>query len=170
MLRGATTTLRSTLLLRNGARQRCRGLCSQSPPPPPPEAGPSSSSSLAQSFWKWTTQQRPSWKESPTEAAVAFVVFGITGSTSGAVVRPTLKSTIGLEGSLREGPWSYRIVSILAVSPIYATMLVTFGTIAGRHRFFAGMSHKIFGRFLPSSVLRSISEGFGFCFPGSRMK
>ena len=103
------------------------------------------------------------------EAAVAFVVFGITGSTSVAVVRPTLKSTFGIEGSLKEGPWSYRISSILAVSPIYASMLVTFGTIAGRHRFFAGMAHKIFGRFLPKFVLTKISDSFKYCFPGSRM-
>ena len=82
-------------------------------------------------FWAWTLQQRPSWRESPKEAAVIFVVFGITGSTSVGVVRPALKNTIGLEGSMREGPWSYRITSLLAVSPIYATFLVTFGTIAG---------------------------------------
>ena len=138
-----------------------RRLCTSAPP---------AAEGIWSKFWDWTLQQRPSWKESPTEAAVIFVVFGITGSTSVAFVRPALKHTIGLEGSMREGPWSYRIASILAVSPIYATMLVTFGTIAGRHRFFAGMSHKIFGRFLPASVLRSISEGFGFCFPGSRMK
>ena len=101
------------------------------------------SPTFTQAFWKWTTQQRPSWKESPTEAAVAFVVFGITGSTSVAVVRPTLKKTTGIEGSLKDGPWSYRIASILAVSPIYATMLVTFGTLAGRHRFFAAMSQSL---------------------------
>lgn len=101
---------------------------------------------------------------------MAFTVFGITGSTSVAVVRPTLKSTFGLEGSLREGPNSYRVASILAVSPIYATMLVTFGTIAGRHRFFATMAHKIFGRFLPAVVTSRISAAFGWCFPRSRVK
>ena len=99
-----------------------------------------------------TLQQRPSWRESPKEAAVIFVVFGITGSTSVGVVRPALKNTIGLEGSMREGPWSYRIISLLAVSPIYASFLVSFGTIAGRHIFFANMARKIFGRFLPASL------------------
>ena len=128
------------------------------------------SPTFTQAFWKWTTQQRPSWKESPTEAAVAFVVFGITGSTSVAVVRPTLKKTTGIEGSLKDGPWSYRIASILAVSPIYATMLVTFGTLAGRHRFFAAMSQKIFGRFLPKVVQKRVSDTFKLCFPGSVYK
>ena len=125
--------------------------------------------SLSDNFWEWTTQQRPNWRESPVEAAVAFVVFGITGSTSVALVRPALKKTIGLEGSMREGPWSYRITSLVVVSPIYATLLVTFGTLAGRHRYFAMMASKIFGRFLPSSVTKRIGEVFALCFPGSRV-
>lgn len=118
-------------------------------------------------FWQWTTQVRPSWRESPTEAAVAFVVFGVTGSTSVAVVRPTLKATTGIEGSLVNGPNSYRVLSIVAVSPIYACMLVGYGTLAGRHRYFAAMSYKIFGRFLPNTVLKRIAAAFNYCVPGS---
>jgi len=53
------------------------------------------------SFWLWTTKRRPTWRESRTEAAVAFAVFGATGSTSLAVVRPALKAA-GFEGSLWE--------------------------------------------------------------------
>jgi len=116
-------------------------------------------------FWSWTTQQRPGWRDSPKEAAIIFVVFGVTGSTSVAIVRPTLKATTGIEGSLIKGPNSYRVMSILAVSPIYACMLVSFGTLAGRHRYFAAMSHKIFGRFLPSSVLDGIAATFKYCVP-----
>ena len=133
----------------------------------PSSSGGGGSSSSRGGFWEWTTQHRPSWKESPLEAAVAFTVFGITGSTSVAVVRPTLKSVFGIEGTMRDGPNSYRVMSVVAVSPIYAAMLVTFGTLAGRHRFFANMSHKIFGRFLPQFVLSRISSAFGYCFPGS---
>ena len=47
---------------------------------------------------------------------------------------------------------SYRVLSLILVSPIYATFLVTFGTIAGRHTFFANMARKIFGRFLPGRL------------------
>ena len=50
---------------------------------------------------------------------------------------------------MRDGPWSYRVLSVVLVSPIYASFLVTFGTLAGRHIFFAAMARKIFGRFLP---------------------
>ena len=84
---------------------------------------------------------------------------------------------------------SYRILSVLLVSPIYATFLVTFGTIAGRcvaiaalasrnarapsppptaaagwrarrHVFFANMAKKIFGRFLPPPL-----RGYAACPP-----
>ena len=109
-------------------------------------------------FWAWTTQKRPSWKEDKVEAAVAIVVFGVTGSTSVAVVRPALKSTIGLEGSMIEGPNSYRVLSLVLVSPIYACFLLTFGTLAGRHTFFAGMGMRIIGRFIPASVRQRVQD------------
>ena len=111
-------------------------------------------------FWAWTTQQRPHWRDSPVEAAVLFCVFGITGSSSVALVRPFLKNTIGLEGTWRDGPWSYRIGSLVLVSPIYATVLIFTGTIAGRHMYFATMGRKILGRFLP----RKLGEKIG-CEP-----
>ena len=103
-------------------------------------------------FWSWTTQKRPSWRESKLEAAVLFAVFGLTGSTSVAVVRPILRNTIGLEGSLKDGPWSYRVGSLVLISPAYACILLAVGTAAGRHTYFAGMSRKILGRFVPKSV------------------
>jgi hypothetical protein len=134
-----------------------RRVCSSKVTPPPPTAW--------HRFWLWTTQPRPSWRESPKEAAIAFVVFGVTGSSSVAVVRPTLKATTGIEGSLIHGPNSYRVMSIVAVSPIYACMLVAYGTVAGRHRYFAMMAYKIFGRFLPQFALKRISDAFAFCVP-----
>jgi hypothetical protein len=39
-------------------------------------------------------------------------------------------------GSFKEGPWSYRIVSLVAMMPIYSLLLVSFGTLAGRHVYF----------------------------------
>lgn len=53
---------------------------------------------------------------------------------------------------MREGPWTYRIGSLLAVSPIYSVLLVAFGTAAGRHRFFSAMAQRIVGRFLPFAI------------------
>ncbi|KAJ1446193.1 hypothetical protein M885DRAFT_547449 [Pelagophyceae sp. CCMP2097] len=106
---------------------------------------------LWKKFWRWTLQPRLHWRESATEATVICTVFAITGSSSVAVVRPVLKETTGIEGSLRDGPWSYRISSILLVSPIYSVILVSVGTVFGRHRFFASMAQKIVSRFVPGA-------------------
>eukprot|EP00298_Acanthocystis_sp_HF-20_P029169 c8050_g1_i1.p1 GENE.c8050_g1_i1~~c8050_g1_i1.p1 ORF type:complete len:173 (+),score=69.57 c8050_g1_i1:37-519(+) len=107
-------------------------------------------------LWNWTIQERPHWKDSPVEAAVLFCVFGITGSSSVALVRPALKNTLGIEGNMRDGPWSYRIASVVLVSPIYAMVLLCVGTAAGRHRYFATMSRNIFARFLPASMRQKL--------------
>ena len=113
------------------------------------------SSSITNNFWKWTTKERPNWKSNFSEGAIACTVFGITGSSSLYFVRPILKQ-FGIEGSIIEGPASYRIfavASFLITSPLYAVMLLTYGTIFGRHIFFAKMSTKILGRFLPRKVI-----------------
>ena len=55
-----------------------------------------------------------------------------------------------MEGTMVEGPWSYRIASVVIISPIYACILVTVGTLAGRHVYFANMARKIVSRFMPS--------------------
>ena len=66
---------------------------------------------------------------------------------------------------MREGPWSYRIGSLIIVSPIYSCMLVTIGTLAGRHVFFARMSHKIMGRFVPKFAMSRMEAAFAYLFP-----
>ena len=113
-----------------------------------------SAAKLFSRFWTWTTQTRPHWRESYTEAAVLFCVFGITGSSSVALVRPAMKHFLGIEGTMMEGPNSYRVLSFLLVSPIYACVLLTVGTLSGRHTYFANMSRKILGRFVPVKNVR----------------
>lgn len=113
-------------------------------------------SSTYEKFWKWTTQQRANWKEDKKEALLAIVVFGITGTSSVILVRPTIKEVFGLEGSLINGPNSYRVMSLLFISPIYALMLTFFGTLTGRHNYFAKMGLRIFGRFLPKALVDKI--------------
>jgi hypothetical protein len=114
------------------------------------------SSSVSNKFWEWTTKARPNWKENYTEAAVMFVIFGVTGSSSMFLIRPALKNVFGLEGSLVEGPNSYRVASILMVSPFYACILLLIGTVSGRHNYFAKMSMKILGRFVPKTVIHKV--------------
>jgi hypothetical protein len=107
-------------------------------------------------FWQWTTKSRPSWKENKAEAAVAIAVFGATGTLSVLAVRPSLKTLFGIEGTLVDGPNSYRLMSILCVSPVYAMVLLAIGTVSGRHNYFAKMSMKILGRFVPKSVIHKV--------------
>mmetsp|Transcript_72171 Transcript_72171/g.141640 ORF Transcript_72171/g.141640 Transcript_72171/m.141640 type:complete len:147 (-) Transcript_72171:153-593(-) len=118
-------------------------------------------SSTSNGFWKWTTTNRPSWKENKAEAAIAFAVFGVTGSLSVLAVRPSLKNIFGIEGTMVDGPNSYRLMSILCVSPVYAMILLAIGTVSGRHNYFAKMSMKILGRFVPKSVIHKV-----VCKPG----
>ena len=140
--------LRPSIVQKNGQGFRegfngsslCRGLSSER----------KAASGPAGRFWKWTTQERPHWRESMVEAIVLFCVFGVTGSSSMMLVRPALAG-LGLKGNMVDGPWTYRILSLLIVSPIYACVLVTVGTLAGRHTYFARMAAKIYGRFLPKS-------------------
>jgi hypothetical protein len=73
---------------------------------------------------------------------VLCTVFAVTGSSSIYLVRPVLPK-LGLQGSFREGPWSYRIGSVLLVSPVYTLILLTVGSAAGRHNFFAAMARKM---------------------------
>ena len=98
-------------------------------------------------FWKWTTQERPHWKTSMKEATIICTVFAVTGTSSMLLVRPGLKHTLGIEGSLVNGPNSYRVLSIVLISPVYATLLLFFGTLSGRHNYFSKMTVKIWSRF-----------------------
>mmetsp|Transcript_3246 Transcript_3246/g.7302 ORF Transcript_3246/g.7302 Transcript_3246/m.7302 type:complete len:141 (+) Transcript_3246:38-460(+) len=100
-------------------------------------------------FWAWTTKSRPHWTTDPVEGVICCTVFAITGTGSVQLVRPALKSVTGIEGNMIEGPWSYRITSLVSVTPIYATVLTILGTLSGRHVFFAGMAQKIVGRLCP---------------------
>ena len=55
-------------------------------------------------------------------------------------------------GSLVEGPNTYRVASLLLLSPVYASVLCVEGTASGRHVYFASMATKIWGRFLPAAA------------------
>ncbi|GKY95446.1 hypothetical protein MPSEU_000506200 [Mayamaea pseudoterrestris] len=70
------------------------------------------------------------------------------------LVRPAVKNVLGLEGSMKDGPWSYRICSLIVMSPIYGVLLVCVGTLFGRHVYFRHFSVKIFSRFgVPPEML-----------------
>uniref|UniRef100_A0A7S0BUS4 DUF6787 domain-containing protein n=1 Tax=Proboscia inermis TaxID=420281 RepID=A0A7S0BUS4_9STRA len=103
------------------------------------------------SFWqKWTSA-----KEMPErgtmqwykEMVLICTVFGITGSSTMVLVRPAVSNGLGLKGSFRDGPNSFRICSLVVMTPLYASMLVVVGTIFGRHHYFRHFAVKMFSRF-----------------------
>jgi hypothetical protein len=67
-----------------------------------------------------------------------------------------MSEVLGLKGSFREGPNSYRICSIVIMTPLYATMLVCVGTVFGRHAYFRHFAVKMFSRFgIPPELMDS---------------
>lgn len=96
---------------------------------------------------RWT----PRWYG---EVMLICTVFAITGTSTMVLVRPAVSKGLGLEGSLKDGPWSYRISSLVVMTPIYATLLVIVGTVFGRHHYFRHFSVKMWSRFgIPPEML-----------------
>lgn len=88
------------------------------------------------------------------EMVLICTVFAITGTSTMVVVRPAVSNGLGLKGSLKDGPWAYRISSIVIMTPIYATLLVLVGTVFGRHHYFRHFSVKMWSRFgIPPEML-----------------
>eukprot|EP00392_Amoebophrya_sp_AT5.2_P013566 g13695.t1 len=126
--------------------------------------GSTSSASYGQKFWEWTTKpevDRKRWSaEWWADAVLKCTVFAITGTSSVTLVRPAL-AKVGIVGSLKDGPWSYRFLSLILVSPIYTLILLTVGTLAGRHTFFAKVAQRMWRRFLPAKWVEKL-----LCSPG----
>lgn len=77
------------------------------------------------------------------EMTLICTVFAITGTSTMVLVRPAMSEVLGLQGSLKDGPWSYRICSIVIMTPLYSTLLVCVGTIFGRHFYFRHFAVKV---------------------------
>mmetsp|Transcript_18865 Transcript_18865/g.21616 ORF Transcript_18865/g.21616 Transcript_18865/m.21616 type:complete len:213 (-) Transcript_18865:25-663(-) len=90
------------------------------------------------------------------EMCLLCTVFAITGSSTMFLVRPAMSQGLGLKGSMRDGPWSYRIGSLVIMTPLYAALLVTVGTTFGRHFYFRHFAVKMFSRFgIPPEMMDS---------------
>jgi hypothetical protein len=48
---------------------------------------------------------------------IKMLVFAVTGSSTAYLVRPLVSQHLGLNGSFKDGPWSYRIVSLIVMMP-----------------------------------------------------
>jgi len=102
-------------------------------------------------FWhKWTAARAFPPRHSAAwyfELLLICTVFGITGSASMFLVRPLLKDVFGIEGSFKEGPNSYRLLCFAVCMPAYSLILLTVGTLAGRHHYFKNQVLKMWSRF-----------------------
>lgn len=78
---------------------------------------------------------------------LSFLLYIITILHPIVLVRPAVSHGLGLQGSLKDGPWSYRICSLVIMTPLYSAMLVCVGTIFGRHHYFRHFAVKMFSRF-----------------------
>ena len=119
------------------------------------------------------------------DQAVVMLVFACTGSSTAFVVRPLLSNYAGygygppiarfpppltdffalssrsvvcrsVEGSFKDGPNSYRVISLVAMMPIYSCLLVAFGTAFGRHHYFKRFALNMWRRFLPAAARKRL--------------
>eukprot|EP01063_Lacrimia_lanifica_P016275 TRINITY_DN22885_c0_g1_i1.p1 TRINITY_DN22885_c0_g1~~TRINITY_DN22885_c0_g1_i1.p1 ORF type:complete len:178 (+),score=28.73 TRINITY_DN22885_c0_g1_i1:64-597(+) len=106
-------------------------------------------------FWRWTTQKRPDHARmsAPWILDKLFIcaVFAVAGTSTMYFIRPCL-GKLGIEGSMADGPWSYRVASLFCVSPFYTLIVLTLGTLSGRHATFAKVAARMWKRMLPHSV------------------
>lgn len=81
------------------------------------------------------------------EMTLLCTVFAISGTSTMVLVRPAVSNILGLRGSMKDGPWSYRLCSLFIMTPIYPLVLVSVGTVFGRHAYFRHFGVKMFTRF-----------------------
>lgn len=90
---------------------------------------------------------------------VRLIVYGITGSTAVFLSQLLLSTLLGLEGSLRSGPWSFRVTYLILIPPSYSMVLVAVGTLFGQRAYFARRVMRIWGRPLKMIGVGSQSGG-----------
>jgi len=92
------------------------------------------------SWWKRFTAEKEEHPKYSSrwwlEKLYVCTVFAITGSTAMVVVRYIMHRMLELEGSIWSGPWLYRLIYFLVMTPSYSVTLLLMGTIFGRQAFF----------------------------------
>ncbi len=85
---------------------------------------------------------------------VIFLAFGVTGGLTVLISRLVLNGLLGLDGSLVSGPWSYRLVYLALIPPVYSATLLAVGTLMGKRAFFQARVVRLWGWALPASLKR----------------
>ena len=96
---------------------------------------------------EWFNRFKERWEISSNwQAAIIFVVFGITGSVASKLAEPVTE-LIGLKDY--DTAWYiYWPIRIFLIFPIYQVLLIFFGTLFGQFKFFWAFEKKMMGRFL----------------------
>jgi len=79
---------------------------------------------------------------------VIMCVFALTGILITQIAPIILSGIIGIEGGFISGPWSYRILYIVMIPPIYYLLLISIGTLLGKGKFFRGRIKNTWGKIL----------------------
>jgi len=79
---------------------------------------------------------------------VIMCVFAMTGILITQIAPVILSGIIGIEGGFISGPWSYRILYIVMIPPIYYLLLISIGTLLGKGKFFRGRIKNTWGKIL----------------------
>ena len=112
----------------------------------------SNESKPAQGWVNWWLSHKeipPRWTLAwGAEMVYICTVFAATGTSTMMIVRPYVGEVLQLKGSMKDGPWTYRFASIFIMFPVYPALLLTFGTIAGRHVYFRHFAGKMLKRFV----------------------
>ena len=85
------------------------------------------------------------------ETLIRMGVFATTGMSSMYLVRPATEKCLGIQGTLRDGPWSYRLACLGIFTPCYACILVAVGTLVGQQAYFLRIAYRTLNRFNPYS-------------------
>ncbi len=89
--------------------------------------------------------------QSNTQLIIIIVVFAITGSTSVYVTTPLFR-LLGIDKN-SINIFIFYLLKIIILFPVYISLLVGFGFIAGQHKFFSEFAKKML-----------IGIGLGFFF------
>ncbi|KXN72854.1 hypothetical protein CONCODRAFT_4249 [Conidiobolus coronatus NRRL 28638] len=80
-------------------------------------------------------------------------VFSITGTSCLLTVKPLLNQ-LGVYGSMKEGPWSYRVTRLSVSVPYWCATLTVLGTAFGKGQFFKSVAKKVISRFIPKKLVK----------------
>lgn len=84
------------------------------------------------------------------------IIFAICGSTAVYLIRPLIQSLFNIQGTLRDGPNTYRILYILLLSPSYYVVLYILSRLTNRRIYFEPMIKRMWGRLLPKSASQKL--------------